>query len=326
VLIVSKWTVKMSLDAIGISQGTDKSSAFQGYLPHYERVFQEFRDLPINVVEIGILGGSSLRMWKRYFSLATIVGVDIMESCQRYAEDRIIIEIGSQDDPEFLGRLCDRYPPTIVIDDGSHQAKHMLATLQHVFPRLLPGGWYVIEDLHFCGGRDEVPVTPFDHICVLAKSLMTAGKGVAPNQPVEGWTRAIDRLDIIHGAAFLRKADPAGKLEALSVTESLVSQSGHPDNWYFLSDSLLRHGAPFNRVEHALRQAVAGRPSDSRYHWRLSEVLERKGDLAGAAATAARAVECRQREAAERGWSDEISQLGLWTTRLARLTSRQELK
>jgi tetratricopeptide (TPR) repeat protein len=316
----------MSLDAIGISEGTDKSSTFQDYLRHYEERFRSFRDEAINILEIGVLGGNSLRMWKKFFPRATLVGVDIMDICRRHAEDRIIIEIGSQDDAEFLGHICDRHPPTVVIDDGSHQAKHMLATLQCVFPRLLPGGWYVIEDLHFCGGRDSVPITPYDYLCNAAKSLMTAGRGVSPGQPVEEWTRSVDRLDFVSGVAFLRKADSGAAREALAVTEKLVAQSGRADNWFFLAGTLLREGPPWSRAEHAIREAVTLNPLDARYHWRLSEILERKHEWAEAIASAERAMEYRRRESVERGWSEEVSELERWNACLTNLVRRQDLE
>jgi hypothetical protein len=309
----------MSLDAIGISYGTDKSSAFWGYLEHYERVFHDFKDLPINLIEIGVLGGRSVRTWKEYFPSATIVGIDIAEHARGSAQDRIKIEIGSQDDPEFLAGVCDRYPPSIVIDDGSHVAKHMLATLQHVFPRLLPGGWYVIEDLHIGGlGTDGVPVSPIEHLCKLATSLMAGGKG-----PVEAWTKEIDRLDIIPGAAFIRKADPEGALRALAETEKLVAQSTHAVNWYFLADTLNRRGAPPEDAERAVRHALAAVPADSGFHWLLGNILRRKGDLAGAIASAELAIKLRREEFARLGLSEERSDLVAWTAHLQRLRARQ---
>ena len=85
-------------------------------------------------------------MWHEYFDQATIIGVDIQQDCRCYARDRIMVEIGSQEDPGFLADLVRRYPPRIIVDDGSHLAHHVIFTFETLFPALEPGGIYVIED------------------------------------------------------------------------------------------------------------------------------------------------------------------------------------
>jgi tetratricopeptide (TPR) repeat protein len=140
---------RVALDVVGVIENTDKSSCVQvawDYLRHYEALFAEFRHAPIKVVEIGVAGGRSLRMWKWFFTQAQLIGVDIVPGCRAHAQERVAIEIGSQDDPELLERLCADGAPTIVIDDGSHNDKHRIATFEYLFPRLAPGGIYVIED------------------------------------------------------------------------------------------------------------------------------------------------------------------------------------
>jgi hypothetical protein len=54
------------------------------YTPHYDTHFRRFRKKKINLLEIGIggydnpmVGGASLRMWKKYFSNGYIYGIDI---------------------------------------------------------------------------------------------------------------------------------------------------------------------------------------------------------------------------------------------------------
>ncbi len=146
---------EMSLDLIGISEGTDKHSLEHDYLRHYERLFEPFRTAKIDVIEIGVAGGASLRTWRRYFTQARIVGIDIHPHCRQYADEKngVIVEIGSQDDPGFLTDLCQRYRPSIIIDDGSHLAHHMQFSFERLFPALLPGGCYLIEDMPFHFGE-----------------------------------------------------------------------------------------------------------------------------------------------------------------------------
>ena len=56
---------------------------------------------------------------------------------------------GDQSDPEFLKALIKKIgKPDIIIDDGSHYNKHVLASFGILFPLLSDNGIYVIEDLY----------------------------------------------------------------------------------------------------------------------------------------------------------------------------------
>jgi Methyltransferase domain len=152
-----------SLSQLAETERTDKADAEthmvygRTYLDVYEQYLHPLRNQPINLLEIGVLRGKSVRLWKRYFPKAHIFGVDIDPACQQYEEARISIEIGSQADVRVLERLCGRAaaPFDVVIDDGSHINRHIIATFTYLFPRLKPGGIYIIEDLGCSyGSRD----------------------------------------------------------------------------------------------------------------------------------------------------------------------------
>src|ERR1700759_5173107 len=104
-------TQERILDIIGRIEGTNKSDF--GFLEFYEPLFEPFRYNTFNLVEIGVYQGASLRTWRTYFPHAQIIGVDIEPACRQYASDRIIIEIGSQADGEFLDRIMAQYSPFI---------------------------------------------------------------------------------------------------------------------------------------------------------------------------------------------------------------------
>jgi hypothetical protein len=92
------------LQELGLKYGTDKAShMFRGisYLDIYDRHFYEIRDSVKSFVEIGILNGKSLLMWREYFPNATIVGIDINPECKSYESERIKIYIGDQNDDNF---------------------------------------------------------------------------------------------------------------------------------------------------------------------------------------------------------------------------------
>jgi hypothetical protein len=123
------------------------------YTQHYQRHFRDRRTRKLNVIELGIggfdnpeLGGASLRMWRTYFPNSMIHGIDIYNK-RPHDEARIRTYQGSQADDTFLDSvLAQTGTPDIIIDDGSHMNEHVLASFRYLFPRLVPGGFYVIED------------------------------------------------------------------------------------------------------------------------------------------------------------------------------------
>jgi hypothetical protein len=120
------------------------------YLDIYDKHFSDYRDRDAVFLEIGVYKGGSLEMWRRYFGdSASICGIDINPSCADYATEGTKIRIGSQDDPKFLNEVVAEIGrPDIILDDGSHVAKHQIASFKTLFPLLKDGGIYAIEDLH----------------------------------------------------------------------------------------------------------------------------------------------------------------------------------
>ena len=139
----------MTLDDLALKHGTDKASSDHGYTKHYELYFDSYRDFDFKFLEIGVYDGSSVKLWKEYFSKANITAIDIDTRCLQYADDRINIVIGDQTDAKFLQRVNNDYGSfAIILDDGGHSNKQQIISFETLFPLLLPGGIYIIEDLH----------------------------------------------------------------------------------------------------------------------------------------------------------------------------------
>jgi hypothetical protein len=143
----------MSLTELAEEFGSDKWGTHR-YTPHYERHFAHLRDEEMVVLELGIggyerkrRGGASLRMWKWFFPRAQVVGLDIAD--KSFVDERRITSFqGSQTDPDVLDRIITTYgAPTIVVDDGSHQPPDVIESFRILFPLLVDGGLYVIEDI-----------------------------------------------------------------------------------------------------------------------------------------------------------------------------------
>ena len=120
------------------------------YFEIYHRHFKSFRDKPVTIVEFGVSHGGSLQMWKHYFGpRARIIGVDIDPRCAALAEPQVRIRIGDQEDRSFLRSLADEVGPIdILIEDGGHTMGQQIATFEELWPNIVEGGVFVIEDLH----------------------------------------------------------------------------------------------------------------------------------------------------------------------------------
>jgi len=124
------------------------------YFAIYQSIFGPRRADPLRILEIGVLNGSSLQLWKRYFAHpeTLIVGIDILPQCIEFdaPANGIRVRIGSQADPAFLKSVVEEFGPfDLIIDDGSHHSAHMIASFNILYSEgLKDSGIYFVEDLH----------------------------------------------------------------------------------------------------------------------------------------------------------------------------------
>lgn len=166
-----------SLTDIANRCGTDKGSvakAGHGYTIVYDDLFRYQRDLPISLLEIGLMMGGpeveggaaereitdapSVKMWHEYFPNALITGVDISDFSQ--FENNWFkfyrVDCGKPSDYDKITGTFD-----IIVDDGSHASYHQQLALAKLFPLLRSGGLYIIEDLNWQPRQyeDELPIS-----------------------------------------------------------------------------------------------------------------------------------------------------------------------
>lgn len=122
------------------------------YFEIYETFLQKYAGREIKFLEIGVYRGGSMQMWSDYFGeKATIVGIDIDESCKQYEGGNVHICIGSQADRAFLEEVSKKWGPfDAILDDGSHFMEHMVISFETLFPLLKEGGVYLCEDCQCC--------------------------------------------------------------------------------------------------------------------------------------------------------------------------------
>jgi 23S rRNA U2552 (ribose-2'-O)-methylase RlmE/FtsJ len=109
---------------INLSKKIPQTKQTLGYLPLYDLFFDEFKNKKINILEIGIDKGYSLKLWSKYFKKAKIVGIDINKIDLKY--QNVELFFGDQTDINFLSKIISKYKKfDIIIDDGSHVSKHI---------------------------------------------------------------------------------------------------------------------------------------------------------------------------------------------------------
>jgi hypothetical protein len=160
---------------------------WEHYFDIYQRHLARFVGHDPNVVEVGVYSGGSLDMWQAYFGPGcTIHGVDIEPACRSYRREHVEIHIGDQASRHFWREFRARVPQIdVLIDDGGHEYKQQIITLEEMLPHLRPGGVYLCEDVH----GDENAFSAY----VSGLSGELNAFGVQPGTPLSAQATAFQR-------------------------------------------------------------------------------------------------------------------------------------
>ena len=192
----------------------------KGLVGEYEKFFQTRPDFrPERVFELGIWDGGSVAFWFDAFQPVKHVAVDITQRQDspyftRYLQtkniaDKIRTFWGvDQGDTARLDAIVKAEfdgPLDLVVDDASHLYEPTLTSFQSLFPRLRPGGLYIIEDWAW----DHWPeFQKPDHIWAKRESLTKLVRQLT--ECVGTRSSPIARLTVHHGfVAVERAAHPA---------------------------------------------------------------------------------------------------------------------
>ena len=199
-----------SFEEIGRDTGTDKVSHHK-YHPVYENHFGHLRNKQIVLLEIGVETGASLKLWEEYFPSAVVHGIDIRTEARKYLSSRGKIFIGDQADPKFLAEVIkDIGSPDIIIDDGGHKMDQQQISFQTLFPRLRPGGIYVIEDLQtsylevYHGGPVGTPDTTIE----MLKSAIDGVQHPYHGKVISKIPESIEGIHVYRNICFINKKMP----------------------------------------------------------------------------------------------------------------------
>jgi hypothetical protein len=122
----------------------------ESYFETYEELFSKYKGAEITFVEVGILNGGSLFMWREFFgSHSKIIGVDFNPDAKKWERDGFEIHIGNQSDPKFWESFFAKVGDVdILLDDGGHTNEQQIITASQSLSHIKDGGMVVVEDTH----------------------------------------------------------------------------------------------------------------------------------------------------------------------------------
>ena len=120
------------------------------YFQAYEEIFNKYVGKKITFVEVGVLHGGSLFMWREYFGKeARIIGIDLHPKAKELEKYGFEIYIGSQSDKSFWkGFFAKVGKIDILLDDGGHGNDQQIITLTESIHNTNDDGIIAIEDVH----------------------------------------------------------------------------------------------------------------------------------------------------------------------------------
>ena len=133
-------------DLLELGKQYKSTKDWAGFLEIYSNYFKDYKDKEINILEIGIDKGESLKIWRKYFTRAKICGIDIIDI--KFQIEGVDLIKADQTDEKTLKEICDKYKGfDIIIDDGGHHSKQIVISLNFLFDYLKDNGLYIVEDL-----------------------------------------------------------------------------------------------------------------------------------------------------------------------------------
>ena len=145
----------MSLIDLVDNAKTDKNTT-HSYLPLYDELLVKHKNSALDIIEIGVQLGGSIKLWNDYFSRAIIHGVD-NEKKESFAELRKFPRIKLYLEDAYSQSFVQSLPKMdFIIDDGDHSLKSLLFVVTHYSKLLKDDGILIIEDVQDIKWLDDL--------------------------------------------------------------------------------------------------------------------------------------------------------------------------
>lgn len=154
----------MKLTELQNSYKTDKGTA-HNYLTVYDSLFEKIKNLNINLLEIGVLFGESLKLFSAYFPKGNIYGIenfsqDNGHSFHNYRpviKSEVIADLKKYpavtlfdfncEDSIAIEKNLNNLKFDIIIDDGSHELDQQIKNIKNYSKYMNNNGIYICEDI-----------------------------------------------------------------------------------------------------------------------------------------------------------------------------------
>lgn len=126
------------------------SRKHRGYFQSYQSLLEGYKNKSdLVLVEVGVLEGGSLFMWRSFFPMARIIGIDLNPAAKKWEDYGFEIHIGSQSDEEFWSNFFQSVGYVdILIDDGGHTSLQQAVTFTQCISKIRENGVLIVEDTH----------------------------------------------------------------------------------------------------------------------------------------------------------------------------------
>lgn len=151
---------QVNLTDLADARGSDRGSMRHRFTELYQMLFSPLRQRKLTVALVGLDGGAgvvaperwkdlsrdTLEMWLDYFPKAQLLALD-RERSAPIRNKRVRYRKVTLEDPAEIAKAAGDDAPDIVLDDATHASHHQQNALRALFPKLAPGGLYIVEDL-----------------------------------------------------------------------------------------------------------------------------------------------------------------------------------
>jgi hypothetical protein len=165
----------MSLDTIVNNSLTDKNTG-HSYLPLYQTLLEKKKETAKNVLEVGIgdfgaKNGGSIKLWRDFFTNATIYGLDILPIDRVIDEllndERVVLytSIDAYNEDFFkLNFLNENIKCDFMLDDGPHSLESMITFIKLYSQIMTADGILIIEDVQSFDWLDTLKAAVPEHL------------------------------------------------------------------------------------------------------------------------------------------------------------------
>ncbi len=205
-----------SLDELFHYYGSDKADFFiktqeksHGYSVFYKKELEKFKNINVNILEIGSYSGASAAAFSKYLPNSNIFCFDVNISNFKYKSNKIHVfglDINNKKKiKKILKQIFTKHKVKefdIIIDDGSHNLSDILHGFKFFFNLLKKNGLYVIEDFkhpNYFSYNNDVNHIFFDEFLKNLKNKKISNSKIISEKEQDTIIKSIKKIEIFKG-------------------------------------------------------------------------------------------------------------------------------